>query len=46
MYIYIYKDEKRAKHKKKNKEKETLSNLLKKKISFMNSNSMIASYTG
>ena len=37
---------KKGKTQEKNKEKETLSNLLKKKNSFMNSNSMIASYTG
>ena len=41
------KDEKEGqKQEKKIKKKETFSNLLKKNISFINSNSTIASYTG
>ena len=41
------KDEKEGqKQEKKIKKKETFSNLLKKNISFINSNSTFASYTG
>ena len=40
------KDEKEGQNKKKIKKKETFSNLLKKNISFINSDSTIVSYTG